>query len=96
MSEREPSFLDDLLSGSPRDWVLAVFGPVVTGLEAMKGDVWMALGVGGVTVMCWVSIAERLDVGGRALRRLGTMAGLLGGGILVADLVRWWVGYLRS
>ncbi len=88
--------LDDLLSGDPRDWVLAVFGPILTAIELAKGDLWLALGAGGVTLMVWASIAERLDVGGRGLRRVGNVAGMLGGLILFLDGIRWLVAYLRA
>ncbi len=54
------SVLGDLLSGTPRDWVMAVFAPILTGIELAKGDVWLALAAGGVTVMVWANIAERL------------------------------------
>ncbi len=87
--------LDDLLAGDPRDWVMAVFGPILTGIELAKGDLWLALGAGGVTVMVWANIAERLDVGGRGLRRVGNVAGLSGGLILFIDGVRWLIAYLR-
>jgi hypothetical protein len=89
------SVLDDLLSGTPRDWVMAVFAPILTGIELAKGDVWLALAAGGVTVMVWANIAERLHVGGRGLRRVGNVAGLLGGLILFIDGMRWLIPYLR-
>ncbi len=37
-----------------------MFAPILTGIELAKGDVWLALAAGGVTVMVWANIAERL------------------------------------